>query len=304
MHFFHLFSFVVVASYAAALPQPAGQSEKYSNNVDTNLASGLEARSYQPALNSHKDSAALTSLKRRKDSEGLSEEPSRTDPSPPSTSSLKEIDDSAVIESKFSSNNLASTIDKVGDDVLIVFNDGELAGKRIDGAVGDKVARYLRKNAYVNAAIIFWVKNFVPGIRIYIKSGLSGDEYSKVEPDFTKKSKELEDEFNAGFDAIGNYTTNILNNVGSNVDNFRKIRASFGRTFSSRWTLLWELKALLGRFEAGKTLEGYVADIIQSFGNFRTDQQSFYTEIIKELGFKFSLVTIPIHLNPSQSIPT
>ncbi|KAH6572487.1 hypothetical protein BASA60_006590 [Batrachochytrium salamandrivorans] len=208
-------------------PQPAKLSEKYSNNVDTTLASGLEARSYQP-----------------------------TDPSPPFTSSLKEIDDSAVIERKFSSNNLASTIDKVGDDVLIVFNDGELAGKRIDGAVGDKVARYFRKSLYVNAAIIFWVKNFVPGIRIYIKSGLSEDEYSKVGPDFTKKSKELEDEFNAGFDAIGNYTTNILNNVGSNVDNFRKIRASFGHTFSSRWTLLWELKALLGRFEAGKTLEG------------------------------------------------
>ncbi|KAH6592580.1 hypothetical protein BASA61_004516 [Batrachochytrium salamandrivorans] len=32
MQFFHLFSFVVVASYAAALPQPAGLSEKYSDS--------------------------------------------------------------------------------------------------------------------------------------------------------------------------------------------------------------------------------------------------------------------------------
>ncbi|KAH9247586.1 hypothetical protein BASA81_014803 [Batrachochytrium salamandrivorans] len=70
MQFIHLFSFVVVASYAAALPQPAGLSEKYSNNVDTTLASGLEARSYQPGLNSYKDSATLVSLKRRDDSEG------------------------------------------------------------------------------------------------------------------------------------------------------------------------------------------------------------------------------------------
>ncbi|KAH9269295.1 hypothetical protein BASA83_008657 [Batrachochytrium salamandrivorans] len=55
----------ILASYAAALPQPAGLSEKYSNDVDTNSASGLEARSYQPGSNSHKDSATLVSLKQR-----------------------------------------------------------------------------------------------------------------------------------------------------------------------------------------------------------------------------------------------
>ncbi|KAH9263864.1 hypothetical protein BASA83_012709 [Batrachochytrium salamandrivorans] len=53
------------ASYAAALPQPAELSEKYSNNVDTTLAYGLEARSYQPGSNSHKESATLMSLERR-----------------------------------------------------------------------------------------------------------------------------------------------------------------------------------------------------------------------------------------------
>ncbi|KAH6584764.1 hypothetical protein BASA60_000825 [Batrachochytrium salamandrivorans] len=80
MQFFYLFSFVVAASYAAALPQPAGLSEKYSNNVDTNLASGLEARSYQPELNSYKESATLMSLKRRDDSEGSSEDTSGESP--------------------------------------------------------------------------------------------------------------------------------------------------------------------------------------------------------------------------------
>ncbi|KAH6587167.1 hypothetical protein BASA50_001445 [Batrachochytrium salamandrivorans] len=73
MQFFYLFSFVVVASYAAALPQPEGLSEKYSNNFDATLASGLEARSYQPVLNSYKESATLVSLKRRDDSVGSSE---------------------------------------------------------------------------------------------------------------------------------------------------------------------------------------------------------------------------------------
>ncbi|KAH6559868.1 hypothetical protein BASA60_000433 [Batrachochytrium salamandrivorans] len=85
MQFFHLVPFVVVASYAAALPQPAELSEKYLNNVNVNLASGLEARSYQPAFNSQKGSATLVSLKRRDDSDGSSGENSGSDspPSPP-----------------------------------------------------------------------------------------------------------------------------------------------------------------------------------------------------------------------------
>ncbi|KAH6565898.1 hypothetical protein BASA60_009757 [Batrachochytrium salamandrivorans] len=77
----------LVASYAAALPQPAGSYLKqYSNNVDATLASGLEARSYQPGLNSYKESATLVSLKRRDDSEGSSGENSGSDSFLPSTS--------------------------------------------------------------------------------------------------------------------------------------------------------------------------------------------------------------------------
>ncbi|KAH6587517.1 hypothetical protein BASA61_006242 [Batrachochytrium salamandrivorans] len=94
MQFFHLFSFVVAASYAAALPQPAGLSEKYSNSVDTNLASGLEARSYQPGLNSYKESAILMSLERRDDSEESPEEDSGSDDSEGSPEEDSGSDDS------------------------------------------------------------------------------------------------------------------------------------------------------------------------------------------------------------------
>ncbi|KAH9264119.1 hypothetical protein BASA83_012428 [Batrachochytrium salamandrivorans] len=67
-------------------PQPAGLSEKYSNNVDATLASDLEARSYQPGSNSYKDSATLVSLKRRGNYEGS--DPSPSSPPPPSPSSV------------------------------------------------------------------------------------------------------------------------------------------------------------------------------------------------------------------------
>ncbi|KAH9247986.1 hypothetical protein BASA81_014399 [Batrachochytrium salamandrivorans] len=58
MQFFHLFSFVVVASYAAALPQPAGLSEKYSNNVDTNLTI-LRNRSEDNSEDDYEDESPL-----------------------------------------------------------------------------------------------------------------------------------------------------------------------------------------------------------------------------------------------------
>ncbi|KAH6563793.1 hypothetical protein BASA60_010570 [Batrachochytrium salamandrivorans] len=75
MQFLCLFSFVVVASYAAALPQPAELSGKYPSNVNNDLASGLEARSYQPVVDTLTDSVALMSLKRRDDG---SKQPPRT----------------------------------------------------------------------------------------------------------------------------------------------------------------------------------------------------------------------------------
>ncbi|KAH6579085.1 hypothetical protein BASA61_010498, partial [Batrachochytrium salamandrivorans] len=100
MQFFHLFSFVVVASYAAALPQPAELSGKYSNSADANLMSGLEARSYQPALNSYKESAILVSLKRRANGGSGS--------SLSSTSSSNEKFSSGFTDGEISSKNLAS----------------------------------------------------------------------------------------------------------------------------------------------------------------------------------------------------
>ncbi|KAH9273757.1 hypothetical protein BASA83_003750 [Batrachochytrium salamandrivorans] len=96
-------------------PQPAGLSEKYSNNVDTTLASGLEARSYQPGLNSYKESATLVSLKRRDDSGSDSFPPSNTTPTKPFSDPFT--------KDAVSSENLASTIKNVGDGDVIIFED-------------------------------------------------------------------------------------------------------------------------------------------------------------------------------------
>ncbi|KAH6601744.1 hypothetical protein BASA61_001817 [Batrachochytrium salamandrivorans] len=99
MQFFHLFSLVVVASYAAARPQPAGLSEKYSNNADTNLVSILSARSYQPGLNSYKELATSTLLKRRDNSEGSAEVDSGSGSSPSPDTTPNDSEESSEVDS-------------------------------------------------------------------------------------------------------------------------------------------------------------------------------------------------------------
>ncbi|KAH6569922.1 hypothetical protein BASA62_004587 [Batrachochytrium salamandrivorans] len=283
MQFFHLFSFVVVASYAAALPQPAELSKKYSSNVDANLASGLEARSYQPGLNSQKNSATLVSLKRRDDSEGSSGENSESDSFLPSTSGPNEPFKSPFSDSDVDSINLASTIDKVGDGIANIYENGEKAGQKIGGNVGEMLARYIRRDAYVISALRHCVHISVPGILEKIKSGLGDDEYPKVEPDLTEKLKQLENEVRAGLDEILDATTKISENVGSVTENIQKIDKSFKLTISGRMEFFGELLSLLKKFEDGKTLENQLADVSKSVDKFSTDQQPIYVEIMEEL---------------------
>ncbi|KAH9273953.1 hypothetical protein BASA83_003587 [Batrachochytrium salamandrivorans] len=262
MQFFHLFSFVVAASYAAALPQPAGLSEKYSNSADTNLASGLEARSYQPGSNSYKDSATLVSLKRRNAPAGLVRDDSGPDPSPPPETTPDE-----------------PFIDPLTDD----------AGRRkleqkIGGLVGKMVARYLRRHVYVNVALRRWAQESVFRILRTIKASLGDEEYSKIEPELTKTSQELSAEFKAGLNEIVDDTEKILKDDGPTVDNLQDIDISFDITLESRMKILSKLKTLLGGVASGKTLEGQLAGIIESVSKFTTDQKSLHVEIMGNFG--------------------
>ncbi|KAH6570169.1 hypothetical protein BASA62_004465 [Batrachochytrium salamandrivorans] len=251
MQFFHLVPFVVVASYAAALPQPAELSEKYLNNVNVNLASGLEARSYQPAFNSQKGSATLVSLKRRDDSDG-------------------------------SSGENTSTINNVGDGIAGFYEKGDKAGKKIGGNAGDLLIKYLRRASYVNAAVRNWVTNFVPDIRDAIKDGLGDAEYSTVGPDLIETSDKLTADYRADLTVLLGATSNIVDDLGSVTENLQTIDRSFGRTVYSRMALLSTLRFLLGKFTAGETLNGYLADISKSIDDFAAKQNELFAEIMEE----------------------
>ncbi|KAH9276959.1 hypothetical protein BASA83_000473 [Batrachochytrium salamandrivorans] len=280
MQLFHLFSFVVVASYAVALPQPAGLSEKYSNNVDTNLVSGLEARSYQPVLNSYKESATLMSLERRANSGSGS--------SPSFVKVPKRPFSDIFTDDMISSKNLAYTIDKVGNGIVGVFKKGELVIQKIGGGVGDRLARYIRREAYVNAALAIWIEFVSTNVVNFIKSGLGDDEYSKIEPELVEHIEEFQSTFSAESKEAIDAATKILNKEGTVIENVEKISTGFYSASSACTWIFSGLDVQLVQFRAGSTLSGYMANASQSVNRFNTVQLREYRKILKLLEDEYS----------------
>ncbi|KAH9248924.1 hypothetical protein BASA81_013381 [Batrachochytrium salamandrivorans] len=235
MQFFHLFSFVVVASYAAALPQPAELSEKYSSNVDTNLVSGLEARSYQPALNSQKNPATLMSLERRANS--------RSGSSPSFVKVPKRPFSDIFTDDMISSENIADTIDGIIVGIVGLFKKGELIAPKIYGYAGDKLVKYIRREACVNTALALWIQFESDNVVNSIKSGLGDDKFSVVGPELVAKIEDFKSTFDAGFKAAVDATSNILNKEGTVIENVEKIKTGFYSASSACRDIFSELKS-------------------------------------------------------------
>ncbi|KAH6561690.1 hypothetical protein BASA60_011404 [Batrachochytrium salamandrivorans] len=322
------------------------------SNIQWNRCLSLSARSYQPGLNSYKELATSTLLKRQDDSEGSSEVDSGSGSSPSPDTTPNDSEESSEVDSgsgsspspdttpndseessevdsgsgsspspdttpndseessevdsgsdsspspdttpekKFSppfteetvnSMALASTIDNVGDGIAGFYEDGDKAGQMLRGDAGDLLTKYLRRASYVNAALRNWVDNFVPGILLTVKSGLSEKRYSKALSNFTSTSKQLTVEFRGGLTALLGATLNIVNNVGLVAENLQTINKSFDIAFSNRMALFWLLRALLNVSKASETLEGYLANIIKSVERFYANQNKLHAEIMEKL---------------------
>ncbi|KAH6597661.1 hypothetical protein BASA50_004267 [Batrachochytrium salamandrivorans] len=285
MQLFYLVSFVVVASYAAALPQPAGLSEKYSDSVDANLASILEARSYQPALNPQQDSVTLISLERRDDSKGYSGDDGESDPSsPPAPTSdgiVQEIDDAFKVE--IGSLKLSSTIDEIEDYHGNIPKSIEAVGEAISGIFGDMVVEYIKRTLYVNELLKDWISSNGETVIPILKSGLSDAEYSKVELSLRKTAARLIDEVRecliAAFDAI----SRISERTGSVVQNVETVAKSFERVFNSRMEFFEKLKLSLEKFAAGKDFSTLLSNIGESINRFMGKQRKFHGKIMEAL---------------------
>ncbi|KAH6571014.1 hypothetical protein BASA60_007444 [Batrachochytrium salamandrivorans] len=295
MHFFYLVSFVAVVSNAAALPQPAGLSEKYSNNVDATLASGLETRSYQPGSNSHKDSATLMLLKRRDNSGSRQSSPPASFRGTGSSRLYNPFD-----RTETTTVNISTTIDNVGNEgvpkmlageneIPEIYAVGVRAGARINGNAGALLTRYLRRAQYVALALNRWRE--LDGRNVYgtIKSVLGDDEYSRITRPVIRKDIDLNDVIQDKMAEADETASNISKNIGSNAENLRKIQKSLRDSFDHRILLLENIQSVLVNRPAGQTLYGYLSKARISLDKFIEDQEYLFYEIIRGPSVFFSI---------------
>ncbi|KAH6575808.1 hypothetical protein BASA61_001923 [Batrachochytrium salamandrivorans] len=280
MQFFHLFSFVVVASYAAAFPQPAELSEKYSNNADITLASGLEARSYQPVVDTQKDSATLVSLERRGNSQGSLG--GNGESSTFLQSIISEFREPIVV-SKLGCGALASMIEQVGDDLDDAPEDVKAVGAAIGGDTGDKLVEYFRKALYVSGKLKDWAEDIPEEMVALIKSNLSDEEYSEVESSL----KEAYDELTANASEYLDGATDDLSDIEEEVDSanqeMKEIHGLFECTFNAYRIYFEVLQRQLNRFEEGEDICELLSYADTNLVNFSNSQQELYDEITQGL---------------------
>ncbi|KAH6568142.1 hypothetical protein BASA60_008756 [Batrachochytrium salamandrivorans] len=253
-------------------PSPSQQSYLKStrHSVDTTLASGLEARSYQPGLNSYKDSPTLISLERRDDSEGSSKEI---------------VDLTHPLRLTRLLTILRDRLEKIVDlthplhltRLLTILRDCQKKIVNLTHLVHLTRLLKMESASPLSGAIII----------AFIKSNLGEDEYFKIKPHLPNIAQGLEDESDAGYTAINDTTSRILEDNGSVTENFQNINRSFRRTFDSRWELLGVLRLQLNRFKAGNTLEVQLNGVAASLYRFYIEQQKLYKEIMEKLKAAF-----------------
>ncbi|KAH6595175.1 hypothetical protein BASA50_005969 [Batrachochytrium salamandrivorans] len=286
MQFFYLFSLVVAASYAAAFPQPAGLSEKHSDNFDATLASGLEARSYQPELNSQRDSATLVSLERR----GSYEESSRKYrkyefPHPPRSTPKDLLRDiyNPFDKAEAGSWFLSSMIKEFGTNLADAPDNVLAAGAAVDGDTGNFLVEYVQKSLQVTDILKEWVEATGESLVAVIKAGLDGKEYSKVESLLKDAGEKLAADASYNLQQVAAALLNIQGKVDSVKLEVDAVQQAFGRTFDAYKLYFATLQPQLARFETGKDLNRHLSVGVESLVEFSLKQEELHAEIMEKL---------------------
>ncbi|KAH6599848.1 hypothetical protein BASA50_002719 [Batrachochytrium salamandrivorans] len=278
MQFFHLVSFVVATSYAAAFPQPAELSEKYLNNADFTLASGLEARSYQPGFNSHKGSATLKSLERRGDSEGSSGENSGSDSSPPPETTHEPIEVNTNDPFKMPEVaamalvSVASGFEISPGDVP---ENAAEVGAAIGGNTGNLLVEYLRNALYATDYLVAWIGYNGASFLAAIKAGLDDKEYAKVEPLLKKTGEKVAADASVDLKKVTDALLAIKQNPALAKPKFDVIHATLERVLESHRMYFDMILTQLERFEDGKIINAYFYFGISRTAKFIKSQKRF-----------------------------
>ncbi|KAH6584097.1 hypothetical protein BASA60_001102 [Batrachochytrium salamandrivorans] len=282
MQFFYLLSFVTVASYAAALPQPEGLSEQYSNNVDTNLASILKARSYQPVLDTREDSPTLMSLERRAGSAGSSEGRTVFGTQPLSTLGYEEagkLIDSVFKQGDLSFANIASTIKKVGDGIAKLSENGEKVKTKIVGPAGEMLARYLSRSTYVNLALTLSASRGLNTTISFIRSTTTPAEFPNVFLAFIGTFMESMTGADKKERESDGFIVNILKDTGVVVQNVEEAIRAVVEALDILIKFFDAIKTLMSKSEKGKTIHDDISNMMKFLPSLLRNKEDFIMKL-------------------------
>ncbi|KAH6597365.1 hypothetical protein BASA50_004507 [Batrachochytrium salamandrivorans] len=251
MQFLCLFSFVVVASYAAALPQPAELSGKYPSNVNNDLASGLEARSYQPVVDTLTDSVALMSLKRRDDD---SKQPQDIVPGNVQRSGVGDGPDNAPRNVK-------------------------AAGKARSGPTGDGLIVYLSRSLYVSDKLKDWVNKVGSYAILVVYDSFGHTDYSTTVRPLRDTTTALTKRVRDLLKAINDGIRNITRKTGPFKVQFKSIHSSFERIFGSYQEYFAALQAQLAKVGGTENICKYLTNAREILAQFFEQQDGLYKAI-------------------------
>ncbi|KAH9247984.1 hypothetical protein BASA81_014397 [Batrachochytrium salamandrivorans] len=264
MQFFHLFSFVVVASYAAALPQPAGLSEKYSNNTILRESSedDSEDNSEDDDENDNED-----------DDEYDDEYDDEDDGGPESP--LEEAESDLWFLSVIMDQNTVGG-SKVPANV-------KAAGAAVGGDAEKALVEYLKRTLHVSKELKKWVDVSGDNLGTAIKSGLSGKEYANVESSLKEAKDKLTADVSDNLQQVNAALSVIAETPGSAKQEMETVHAALEHVFDAYKVYSEVLNSQMGRVEASETIQGYFSEASASFVTFASRRQDLYDEVTQKL---------------------
>ncbi|KAH6576267.1 hypothetical protein BASA62_001522 [Batrachochytrium salamandrivorans] len=318
MQFLHLFSFVVVASYAAALPQPAGLSEKYSNDVDTTLAiagDNSEGTSEDNSEGTPEDNSEgsvetivkerqktilkdrletilkdrlETILKERQKTIEIETYESDSSPSPASPSEVApgyEYDPYGKAED--GAIGLPFVIGDFGVEFEARFADApenaKAAGAALGGNTGDTLVEYLKNGRQATETLKEWVEDIGKGLVDIIRLGLGDEEYSKIKSFLDDASEKVVADASDNVQQMTAALLNIEKKVGSAKQEVDAIQAAFERVLEAYKLYIGTLEFQVFRFKEGKYIQSHLSVGVECLVEFSENQKGLYYTIIEGL---------------------
>ncbi|KAH6601814.1 hypothetical protein BASA61_001707 [Batrachochytrium salamandrivorans] len=191
--------------------------------------------------------------------------------------------DSLFKKDAFSFENIASTIENVGDGIAELSENGEKVKTKIVGSAGDLLALYLRKATYVIVSLTVSAGSGLNATVSFIESITTPAELSKVFLAFIGTFTESMSKAATKEAESNNSIVNILKDTGTVLWDVEDAIESLLEAVNILVKLFDAIKALMSKSKSGKTIYDDISNMMESLAKFTEEQERLRDEIITAL---------------------